>query len=65
MRSHEYTKYRPKWCTHPKFISINYCWGLAAAVDDNLLDNFLKDTCPSCELHKDYKGKRWLTKCPK
>ncbi len=27
MREHTYTKYRPKWCNHPPFESIDYCWG--------------------------------------
>lgn len=58
MRTHEYTKYRPKWCKHPPFISINYCWGLAVAADSNLLKEFLKDVCLSCELYKDFKEER-------
>lgn len=52
VREHTYSKYRPKWCQHPPFESINYCWGLAVAVDENKTKEFLKNKCRGCDLSK-------------
>ncbi len=55
-REHKYTKYRPKWCKHPTFESIDYCWGLAVCADNKKLDEFYKSKCTTCDLSKHFKG---------
>ncbi len=49
MKPHKYTKYRPEECNYPVFRSIDYCWGLAGAVDEANKDQFIKRHCPECE----------------
>lgn len=51
MNYHKYTPYRPEWCRHPPFESIDYCWGLAVLVDRDLkmFKKKLKDYCEGCE----------------
>ena len=55
-REHTYTKYRPDWCNHSTFESIDYCWGLASAVDRKELGKFLKKRCRDCDLSKRFIG---------
>ncbi len=55
---HKYAPYRPQWCRHPDFRgSLDYCWGLANAVDDDKLEEFLANKCDDCEFSKFYKEK--------
>jgi hypothetical protein len=51
---HKYSKHRPPWCNHPPFKSIDYCWGLALAVDERKKIKFLKDKCSDCDQSKYY-----------
>jgi hypothetical protein len=52
MKEHLYTQFRPYWCKHPPFESIDYCWGLALAADKGALLEFYKDSCDTCDLSK-------------
>lgn len=65
LRVHKYTKYRPKYCLHPTFESMNYCWGLAVAVDKRALTKFYKSKCRTCDLSKNYKDWRSRNERPK
>ena len=54
MKPHKYTKYRPAWCQHPPFESIDYCWGLAVAVDEKKLKSFYGQKCELCDFSKHF-----------
>ena len=53
-REHTYTKYRPMWCNHPQFQSIDYCWGLAVAVDEKRLTKFKANKCKACDMSNNF-----------
>lgn len=44
---HPMEKYRPEWCHHPPFDSIDYCWGLLVLKEaDKIADIAF---CAGCE----------------
>jgi hypothetical protein len=56
MKEHKYAKYRPEWCKHPPFNGIDYCWGLALAVDNGTPKEniFFEDKCKTCDMSDYY-----------
>jgi hypothetical protein len=54
MTDHKYSKYRPPWCNYPPFESMDYCWGLALAVDRGILPGFFEHKCCDCDMSKNY-----------
>ena len=53
---HRYTKYRPDWCHHGPFRGMDYCWGLASAVDAGTLEDWLEGKCETCDCSDFYIG---------
>lgn len=48
---HPMEKYRPEWCQHPPFESIDYCWGLQVLKEaDKIADVTF---CGKCEFKGD------------
>ena len=58
MKEHKYTPYRPKWCNHPPFMGISYCWGLAISVKEGKLEEFLREKCKDCDFSKFYEKEK-------
>jgi hypothetical protein len=61
-RIHPYQFYVPPWCNHPRFESIDYCWGLAMAADKGMVMVWFKQTrnCECCELSSNFNEAEWI-----